>query len=1767
MGSPRAGLNATVGQSTAEFSAGSTLFSNSGKSYLTKTYAGNPTSNKIITVSVWVKVTATPNPNSAVFWGYGGSASHTTRLEFLVDGRLRAPFGGSAMTELITKRVFRDTGYGWYHIMDVYDTDQLDDRNRHRLYINGEVVAQADFATKVYPAVGATHQYIMANFRNKIGAQWNGAADWPNLNFSQMHVIDGQVLGPGYFGYTDPKTNTWRPRSLLEGDQTVNNGTTWSSFVTGAVGNANYSHAKLFDGYQDPAFNGTVSGQNVFTYPASNTTNTFTPPSPIRARQQIRVYIYRYDDLGQFWWNGVDHTATVNAVLTAHSEVGWVTMPTKTLTSMAWRWISGTGIPYMGGIEVDGVVMRDGQTATVGYGNNGFYLPFDGSDGIGIDQSGKGNDWTPYRLGSLPLDSHKGDCYPILNTVGGGNVASGGVRGIFPEIDVTVAVSKFVVDGVSQGTLNFYRGGTYRFYQGEGTNNTHPLRLASVDKYNNDYWHSVHFDGNDYLTLADSADWHFSNGAFTVECWVYPTASPNQPIIVGQWSNPYSWCLQLSNDSNRKMRFLIDTASGITDMVSTHDPVPLNTWSHLAVVRDGSNNFTFYLNGTKNHTATNSGTLDDAASVLSIGANGAAGQPFTGYISNVRVVKGTAVYTDEFEPSLVPFTAVANTKLLCCQESTVTNGAVKPGSITAGGDPAASTTYSPYLFGDAGRGVSIVGTPGTTGAYTQITVPHLAPNILYYYCNSHSGMGGGINVTTDASKADPYAWKCIFALPFTDGWKDQRPAVAGSGSATTVTAVSSPGAIGRGSVYGQSTIFDANGEKVTLTQPTAFGLGNFTIEFWVYHDQLNNYGCMGTTRADNGSHAGAWYLGNNSDGDFVFAYGPVDATTEPVFTLKKWQHACAVRRGKTLKLYVDGVEKVSNTSFTRNLTDTAMGIGNYNSGNYEQLYGNIQDYRMYTEAKYTSDFIPVSGVPDVVPDSPSGVSHESRLTKPTNGSVLFDGTGDYLSMSDSADFSMGTGDFTVEAWIYPSANASYRSIVDCRDATTQATGWILGVDVNNNLYIYNNGFLLQSGANGVPEGQWYHVCYERSGGTHTLYINGRYQVHSTSSYNYSVDNCVIGANYAKNGEYWNGWISNVRIVKGSAVYAKGSATSLTSFTVPTQPLTAVNNTKLLCCQSKESPIAAAVSPGALTKNGHSWAVGFNPFDNDINIVRGQESNYAVLSEADGAATLSNGGLTATSGTNKAQCATIAMVTGKYYWECVVDNINISQYGIVSVEGRARFLDYPPGGTDQKGYIYLSESGSSGNGYFYHNNSPTRTNLPTARSIGDVIMMAYDADTRKFWIGKNGHWFDTSNPGKSDSPIVTVNAEYAPYMPVLGAGGGSDAICSTINFGQHPFRYTPPEGFQPLNRANTQDPAVALPSEDYMKPVVYTGDGNSGRFLDFGFDPDFVMFKSRSTNGYGWEWYDTVRGATKAIYSDLANGEATESQGLLDFGVGGVTIGNNNWVNKDSSTTYVAYGWKVGGHKNTFNIDDVGYSTAAAAGLTGADIDPTGATINTKTGFSIIRYTAAADGARVPHGLGATPELLITKVTSEGSQNWSVYTNLIDGSYDYGRLNSTNGFTNSGQTIFNATTFPNIHGSGKTVINYLWRSIPGVQKFGYYQANGNTDGLYIDLGFKPGFVCFKGTSTGGSRNWGLADSTRSPFNVVNHTLAWNLNNNEAAFGPGVNMFGSGNEIDFLSNGIKIRDSGQWVNTGTEHYIYMAWAENPGHNLWGGQANAR
>jgi len=167
---------------------------------------------------------------------------------------------------------------------------------------------------------------------------------------------------------------------------------------------------------------------------------------------------------------------------------------------------------------------------------------------------------------------------------------------------------------------------------------------------------SVFFDGSgDYLSVADSDDFHYGSGDFTAECWVYPTASPNQPMLVGQWSGStgsttLSWVMMLSNDSNRYLRGLMssNTSAVDFDLVSSAS-LELNQWSHCAFVKTDST-FTLYLNGVNVASTTDSDTLSNATNALTIGATSSGAQPFQGYLSNVRVCKGHAVYTSNFTP-------------------------------------------------------------------------------------------------------------------------------------------------------------------------------------------------------------------------------------------------------------------------------------------------------------------------------------------------------------------------------------------------------------------------------------------------------------------------------------------------------------------------------------------------------------------------------------------------------------------------------------------------------------------------------------------------------------------------------------------------------------------------------------------------------------------------------------------------------------------------------------------------------------------------------------------------------------------------------------------------------------------------------------------------------------------------------------------------------------------------------------------------------------
>ena len=128
-----------------------------------------------------------------------------------------------------------------------------------------------------------------------------------------------------------------------------------------------------------------------------------------------------------------------------------------------------------------------------------------------------------------------------------------------------------------------------------------------------------------------------------------------------------------------------------------------------------------------------------------------------------------------------------------------------------------------------------------------------------------------------------------------------------------------------------------------------------------------------------------------------------------------------------------------------------------------------------------------------------------------------------------------------------------------------------------------------------------------------------------------------------------------------------------------------------------------------------------------------------------------------------------------------------------------------------------------------------------------------------------------------------------------------------------------------------------------------------------------------------------------------------------------------------------------------------------------------------------------------------------------------------------------------------------------MIAYLWHDVPGLQKFGTYTGNGDNDGPFVELGFRPTLLWIKNVDTSGE-TWCVHDDQRDKFNPAKHRLSIDSSNDQDASQSARNK-------DFLSNGFKIRGTSGEQNTDGDQYIYCAWAAAPSVDLFGGGANAR
>jgi len=519
-----------------------------------------------------------------------------------------------------------------------------------------------------------------------------------------------------------------------------------------------------------------------------------------------------------------------------------------------------------------------------------------------------------------------------------------------------------------------------------------------------------------------------------------------------------------------------------------------------------------------------------------------------------------------------------------------------------------------------------------------------------------------------------------------------------------------------------------------------------------------------------------------------------------------------------------------------------------------------------------------------------------------------------------------------------------------------------------------------------------------------------------------------------------------------------------------------------------------------TGNFATW----NPLDHYSTNVDFSDAN---LKHTVPAGSYSNGGV-ATS--------TITMSSGKWYCEMTALATRCMM-GIAKLpRDNMRYL-----GDAATGYAYY---GVNGNKY----NNSSSVSYGATYTTNDVIGVALDLDAGTLTFYKNGVSQGTAYTGLSGE-----------FVFATGNTSIAETISTAVNFGQRPFTYTPPTGYKKLNTYNLPDSTIVDGSQ-YMNPVLWTGDATASRAITgVGFSPDLVWAKSR-TNAYSSRLYDTIRGATKELYSAQTTAETTNTNSLLSFDSDGFTVGNVNSLNQ-SGSAIVAWNWRGSDSTAVSNTDGTITSTVSA---------------NTTSGFSVVTYTGnGTAGSTIGHGLGTAPKMIITK-SRTSANDWAVYHSSLTAT-DAVILNLTNATvdnsaywndTEPDANVFTVGTAQRTNYSGQDFVAYCFAEVEGFSKFGSYTGNGSADGPFVFTNFRPAFVMFKTTTIIG--HWVIVDAERNTYNVIDNSLYPDTSGSE------INTI---TDVDFLSNGFKWRGVlANETNVNGQVYIYMAFAENPFKN---------
>ena len=625
-----------------------------------------------------------------------------------------------------------------------------------------------------------------------------------------------------------------------------------------------------------------------------------------------------------------------------------------------------------------------------------------------------------------------------------------------------------------------------------------------------------YFDGDgDSLSVAYNSAFVFGTDDFTVEAWVYiagnsaqssggtRTAQIASTITTGPTSG---WEFKIRGNGSTTGTGII--FSNRVDSTTAYEvigevTVNQNQWNHVAAVRSGTTT-TIYLNGT----SINSGTLGNqtisSSNSLMVGRQDVSGytHDLNGYISNFRIVKGTAVYTSNFTVPTSPLTAISGTSLLTCQSNRFKDNSSNNFAITANGD-AKVTPFSPFP---------------TLTAYDAAT-------------NGGSGYFDGTDdrlsiAETSATRpgSSNFCFECFF-------YPTALPTIG-----TTATDYATLFSQGTSGVYAPLNVYYAGDKKIMVNISS-------TGSSW---DIANTVKSNGTCELNQWTHVAMTRNGNNFD---LYLNGVFDSTiatssatlmtpTEPTYiglrtgtgtpypftgyiSSWRWVVGSAVYTSAFTPPTAP-VTAISNTSLLLNFTNAGI-IDNSMSNNLETV-GNAQISTSVKKYGTGSIYIP----------SPLG----QKLKIPPTRDLVF-----------------GTSDFTMECWYYAISKPDVAPCLITNDETASfpTNYWAIHDRHNSaaNKFSFwagnaNGSAAFLTGTTNVQNGTWYHVAVTRSGSTFRLFVDGVVEATGTSSA--SLDGDVAKAiNIGRSGyadSYMNGYIDDLRITKGKARYTS-------NFTPPT----------------------------------------------------------------------------------------------------------------------------------------------------------------------------------------------------------------------------------------------------------------------------------------------------------------------------------------------------------------------------------------------------------------------------------------------------------------------------------------------------------------------------------------------------------------------------------------------------------------------------------------